>query len=59
MRSEQRRATQLPLFTHDMPCPQCQHAAHTYLPCSDSCACPPTVMPGSARIVYESPGRGR
>ena len=34
-------------LSHDLPCPGCGHAAHTYLACSDSCACPPTVMPGS------------
>jgi hypothetical protein len=34
-------------LSHDLPCPGCGHAVHTYLPCDDSCACPPTVMPGS------------
>ena len=26
-------------LSHDLPCPGCGHAAHTYLPCSDSCRC--------------------
>lgn len=34
-------------ISHDMPCPRCGHGAHTYLPCSDSCDCPPTMMPGT------------
>lgn len=32
-------------LSHDMPCPRCGHAAHTYLPCSDTCACTPAFMP--------------
>jgi hypothetical protein len=31
--------------THDMPCPQCGHATHTFLPCSDECACVPRWLP--------------
>ena len=38
-------------LTHDLPCPACGHAVHTYLPCDDSCDCPPTVMPGAAVLV--------
>jgi hypothetical protein len=38
-------------LSHDLPCPRCQHASHTYLPCSDSCACEPTVMPGEIRLA--------
>ena len=38
-------------LSHDLPCPACGHAAHTYLPCDDSCDCPPTVMPGSVVAV--------
>lgn len=34
--------------THDLPCPACGHASHTYLPCSDSCGCGRTAMPGEA-----------
>jgi hypothetical protein len=30
--------------THDMPCSQCGHATHTYLPCSDECACVPSWL---------------
>ena len=26
-------------LSHDLPCPGCGHAAHTYLPCSDLCRC--------------------
>ncbi len=25
--------------SHDRPCVGCDHGQHTYLPCSDSCAC--------------------
>ena len=32
---------------HDMSCPRCGHAAHTYLPCSDTCACVPLPPPGA------------
>jgi hypothetical protein len=36
-------------LSHDMPCPQCGHAIHTYLPCSDSCDCVPVwLMAGAA-----------
>ena len=28
-------------LTHDMPCPRCGHAPHSYLPCSDECECVP------------------
>jgi hypothetical protein len=38
-------------LSHDLPCPGCGHAVHTYLPCDDSCDCPPTVMPGAAVLV--------
>ena len=26
-------------LSHDLPCTSCGHGAHTYLPCSDTCAC--------------------
>ena len=26
-------------LSHDLPCADCGHARHTYLPCSDTCAC--------------------
>jgi hypothetical protein len=28
-------------IAHDMPCSECGHATHTYLPCSDECHCVP------------------
>lgn len=34
-------------LSHDLPCQHCGHPAHTFLPCSDSCACPTTVLPGT------------
>jgi len=34
-------------LSRDMPCLYCGHAAHMYLPCSDSCECAPTSMPGA------------
>jgi hypothetical protein len=33
-------------LSHDRPCQHCGHAGHTFLPCSDTCDCPPQVMPG-------------
>jgi hypothetical protein len=33
-------------LTHDLPCARCGHAVHTFLACSDACACEPCVMPG-------------
>lgn len=33
-------------LSHDLPCIACGHAAHTFLACSDSCACEPPPMPG-------------
>jgi hypothetical protein len=33
-------------LTHDMPCSECGHAAHTYLPCSDECPCVPQQRGG-------------
>jgi hypothetical protein len=26
-------------LTHDLPCPECGHGPHSFLPCSDSCPC--------------------
>lgn len=26
-------------LSHDLPCAGCGHGRHTYLPCSDTCAC--------------------
>lgn len=33
-------------LSHDLPCRRCGHAVHTYLACSDTCACVPVGMPG-------------
>lgn len=33
-------------LSHDLPCQQCGHAAHSYLPCSDTCVCVPAHVPG-------------
>ena len=33
-------------LSHDLPCPRCGHAAHTFLACSDTCDCEPAPMPG-------------
>ena len=38
-------------LSHDLPCPACGHAAHMYLACSDTCGCPPTVMPGTFTLA--------
>ena len=38
-------------LSHDLPCPACGHAVHTYLACSDTCGCAPTVMPGSVPLA--------
>lgn len=38
-------------LSHDLPCPACGHAVHTFLACSDRCDCAPTVMPGSVALV--------
>ena len=34
-------------LSHDLPCPRCGHALHTFLACGDDCPCEPVVMPGS------------
>jgi hypothetical protein len=33
-------------LSHDMQCQRCGHAVHTYLACSDRCACVPLLLPG-------------
>jgi hypothetical protein len=33
-------------LSHDMPCPQCGHALHTYLACGDACDCEPVATLG-------------
>ena len=30
-------------LSHDLPCADCGHAAHTYLACSDTCDCVPSA----------------
>jgi hypothetical protein len=42
-------------LSHDMPCARCGHAAHTYLACSDTCACVPPLLP-ALRRRSPSPG---
>jgi hypothetical protein len=34
-------------LSHDLPCAHCGHAMHTYLPCSDTCACVPPAYAAS------------
>jgi hypothetical protein len=41
-------------LSHDMPCPGCGHATHTYLSCSDSCACVPPPAPGTMPLHYSA-----
>ena len=38
-------------LSHDLPCLDCGHAAHSYLPCSDTCGCVPARMPGDIALV--------
>lgn len=39
-------------LSHDLPCPRCGHALHTFLVCDERCDCAPCVMPGSdARAI--------
>jgi hypothetical protein len=33
---------------HDRPCGHCGHPAHTYLPCSETCACVPAGVARAA-----------
>ena len=37
-------------LSHDLPCPRCHHAMHTFLACDERCDCTPCVMPGSQRF---------
>jgi len=34
-------------LSHDLPCPRCGHAVHTFLECGDGCDCRPVQLPGS------------
>jgi uncharacterized protein (DUF983 family) len=36
-------------LSHDLPCPHCGHGAHSFLPCSDTCDCARSDMPGTQR----------
>jgi hypothetical protein len=38
-------------LSHDLPCLTCGHAAHTFLACSDTCDCVPSLMPGSVALA--------
>lgn len=44
-------STETQHLSHDFPCPACGHGVHTYLPCSDTCGCPPSVMPGALPLA--------
>ena len=35
-------------LSHDLPCFVCGHAGHTFLACSDTCACTSAPLPGAA-----------
>jgi hypothetical protein len=41
-------------LSHDMPCPGCGHAAHSFLSCSDSCGCVPPPAPGMYDVNYSA-----
>ncbi|TQL68610.1 hypothetical protein FB381_2505 [Nocardioides albertanoniae] len=38
-------------MSHFLQCQRCGHEVHTYLACSDTCACAPVVMPGSVPLA--------
>ena len=38
-------------LSHDLPCPSCGHAVHTFLACSDTCGCVPPAMPGTVPLA--------
>ncbi len=38
-------------LSHDRPCPRCGHAMHTYLACSDTCACRPVGLRSPALVA--------
>lgn len=38
-------------LSHDLPCPGCGHPVHTYLPCSETCTCRITGLPGGAGLA--------
>lgn len=38
-------------LSHDLPCASCGHAAHSFLPCSDTCGCVPQPLPGTVPLA--------
>ncbi|MFD7074478.1 hypothetical protein ACFU7D_07305 [Nocardioides sp. NPDC057577] len=38
-------------MSHFLTCQRCGHEVHTYLACSDNCACAPVIMPGSVPLA--------
>lgn len=38
-------------LSHDLPCVSCGHGVHTFLPCSDTCDCVRTGMPGAVLVA--------
>ena len=53
-----RHAERVAHLSHEMPCTACGHAPHTYLPCSDTCACVPplpSVVTTVARLLTSGP----
>jgi hypothetical protein len=41
-------------LSHDLPCPRCGHAMHTFLACDEHCDCAPCEMPGSHMLSARS-----
>lgn len=37
-------------LSHDLPCQQCGHAAHRYLPCDRDCGCQPALVAALATV---------
>jgi hypothetical protein len=38
-------------LSHDMPCPRCGHAFHTFLRCDETCDCEPAALPGDQALI--------
>lgn len=38
-------------LSHEMPCPWCRHATHSFLPCSDVCDCHGPDAPYDERLA--------
>jgi len=45
-------------LSHDRPCSACGHAAHTYLPCSETCDCVPPGVPGGLVVASAAAATG-